>query len=177
MLSPSTDDTLRPPVAASLAHLLSAATAVFESDQDAAKDLLRRAMALLPRTLPRDATTAAKKHRGTLAPWQMRKVTAFIEANLHGHIRAMDLATTAHLSSSHFSRTFKTTYGMAPCIYVARYRIERAKQLMLNTQEALSRIALDCGLCDQSHFTRMFRRMTGMSPSLWRRQFVSAPAP
>jgi AraC-like DNA-binding protein len=42
---------------------------------------------------------------------------------------------------------------------------------MLSSGDALSRIALDCGMCDQAHFTRVFRRVVGVSPSVWRRQF------
>ncbi|WP_225890025.1 helix-turn-helix domain-containing protein [Indioceanicola profundi] len=55
------------------------------------------------------------------------------------------------------------------CMFVWQ-RIERAKHLMLTTDEPLARIALDCGLADQSHLTRLFRTRVGMSPQSWRRE-------
>jgi len=49
---------------------------------------------------------------------------------------------------------------------------------MRTTSEPLARIALDCGLCDQSHLTRQFRRLVGMTPRAWRREQARlAPAP
>jgi AraC-like DNA-binding protein len=47
--------------------------------------------------------------------------------------------------------------------------MERAQGLMLSTDKALSEIAAECGLADQSHFTRLFRRFVGESPAAWRR--------
>jgi AraC-like DNA-binding protein len=44
--------------------------------------------------------------------------------------------------------------------------------MMLTTTEPLCRIALDCGLCDQSHLTRLFRRVVGTTPNAWRREYA-----
>jgi AraC-like DNA-binding protein len=45
---------------------------------------------------------------------------------------------------------------------------------MLTTDEALSQIALACGLCDHAHFSRLFRRVLGISPNMWRRQWLGS---
>jgi transcriptional regulator GlxA family with amidase domain len=47
----------------------------------------------------------------------------------------------------------------------ARIRIERAAQLLRETDKALSLVALEAGFCDQSHMNRTFRRILGRSPS------------
>jgi transcriptional regulator GlxA family with amidase domain len=44
-----------------------------------------------------------------------------------------------------------------------------AQQLMLDTSQPLSTIAVACGMCDQSHLTRWFTRLSGESPNQWRR--------
>ncbi len=48
-------------------------------------------------------------------------------------------------------------------------RVAMAQRLMLGTSEQLSRIALSCGMSDQSHLTRWFRRIVGETPAAWRR--------
>lgn len=108
--------------------------------------------------------------RGGLAPWQAKRVTAYITQHLDRRIRNTELAQLASLSESHFARAFRRTFGATPGSYIAARRMERAQSQMLKSTDALAGIALGCGLADQSHFTRMFRRVVGMSPGAWRRQ-------
>jgi AraC family transcriptional regulator len=55
-------------------------------------------------------------------------------------------------------------------------RIEKAKQLLVNTSLSLAKIALACGFSDQSHFGRVFSRATHTSPGAWRRYLRSNPS-
>jgi AraC-like DNA-binding protein len=96
-------------------------------------------------------------------------VLNYVESNLDDRLSVPQIAETVHLSSSHFSRAFKRTFGMSVHAWVMRRRIEVAQGLMLNTQQTLSEIALRCGLSDQSHLTRWFRRVVGETPGSWRR--------
>jgi AraC-like DNA-binding protein len=107
--------------------------------------------------------------RNGLRPWQARRVTTHIDANLAAPIRIKDLASLADISTSHFCRTFKCTFGYTARAWIARRRIEAAQSLMLLTHAPLSEIALSCGMSDQSHFTRAFRRIVGETPQSWRR--------
>jgi AraC family transcriptional regulator len=104
-----------------------------------------------------------------LPPWRLRRVLAFVEANLSNAIQVKDLAAQARLSECYLSHLFRNTIGQSPFAYVRRRRIERAKHLMLLTEKSLAEIAGECGLCDQAHFSRLFRQMVGMSPAAWRR--------
>jgi len=157
-----------------LSKLLAAASASVDNDIVAAKDCIRRAEELLDsccsqrQRLFQDRPTA----RGGLAPWRKSRVVAYIEANLASHIRPSDLAEILRLSTGHFFRAFRESFGEAPLAYVARQRIRRSQALMLNSRATLAQIALDCGMCDQAHFTRVFRRIVGHSPSVWRREFA-----
>ncbi len=118
--------------------------------------------------------------RGGLAPWQIRRITTFIDANLDGTLRTADLAKLAGLSAFHFTRAFGESFGYPPHRYVMRRRVERAQGLMLTTAAPLGQIALECGLADQAHFSKLFSRLTGESPASWRRartgQAVAAAA-
>lgn len=120
---------------------------------------------------------------GQLAKWQARRVHAYVEAHLDTRLKVSEIARSVHLSSSHFSRAFKRTFGMTVHAWVMRRRIEMAQGMMLSTPHTLSEIALHCGLSDQSHLTRWFRRVVGMTPGSWRREryepdsFQVRPAP
>ncbi|WP_192982043.1 helix-turn-helix domain-containing protein [Pseudomonas sp. EggHat1] len=105
-----------------------------------------------------------------LTRWQTRRLDQYIGDNLATAIRTCDLAAQLSLSSSHFSHVFKQTFGITPLAYVARKRIEAAREMMLSTDQPLTQIAHAHGFCDQSHFTRTFRRETGLSPLIWRQR-------
>ena len=107
--------------------------------------------------------------RTGLAPWQVRRVLAYIEANLDQTVRNKDLAAVVRLSPFHFAVAFHNSVGESPHAYVIRRRVERAQGLMLSTDRSLSDIAGECGMADQAHLTRLFRKIVGESPAAWRR--------
>ena len=111
---------------------------------------------------------------GGLAPWQLRRVLAHIEAHLESRMVIESLADVASLSPSYFSRAFKQSAGVSPKTYLIRRRVERAKALIVSGGDELKSVALHCGFADQAHLTRMFRREVGVSPGLWRRLQVNA---
>src|SRR5882762_9379850 len=168
------------PMATAIANLIEHAEAAIESDRDLARDCITRALALL-RTAgtPGNRATASpstKPQRGGLAPWQARRVVAHVDTHLASRIRTQHLTVLTKLSVSHFSRAFKTSFGVPPLEYVAARRIQLACELMLTTDDSICQIALACGLCDQSHFCRVFRRVVGASPNVWRRAHSVDPA-
>jgi AraC family transcriptional regulator len=118
---------------------------------------------------------APRAFRGGLAPWQVRSLTAHIDANLHTSLQCESLARLAGLSVSHFARAFKDTFGFSPHMFLMRRRLERAQGLMLETKGPLAQIASECGFADQAHFSRTFMQLTGESPGSWRRARASEP--
>ena len=113
------------------------------------------------------ATPAVAK--GGLAPWQTKRALGYIEANLDQTVTIADLAVLCRLSISYFSVAFSRSLGITVRAYIMRRRIDRAKTMMMSTTEQLSRIAVECGFCDQAHLSRLFRRMTGSTPTRWRK--------
>jgi AraC family transcriptional regulator len=164
---------------ATIASLVESAAASFEVDRDACRQFLLRASALIRagRAVEerRGRPAEPRKTLGRLAPWQVNRVIAHIEANLAAPIQAKDLAALVSLSTSHFFRGFKASTGMTPFEYVAQRRVELARKLMRTTHDPLSHIAVQCGLCDQSHLCRLFRRLVGQSPHAWRRANAGGP--
>lgn len=78
------------------------------------------------------------------------------------------LAELAGLSQPHYSRAFKALDRLAPYQWQLKAHIERAKELMLNTNRSLADVAEATGFSDAVHFGRTFRKMTGATPAAWR---------
>ena len=158
-----------------MADLCFAVRSALDDERGTAEESLRRAFDALKEMGGTGAEPKEPAVRGGLSPWQIRKVTSHVDANLDRPIRNEELATLVRLNPSHFGRAFRNSLGEPPHEYVIRRRVERAQGLMLSTDASLSEIALDCGLADQSHLTRLFRRIVGESPRAWRRARLSAP--
>jgi len=106
-----------------------------------------------------------KQFRG-LAP-----VIRYLEENYTSSVPMREMAHLAGISSTHFNRQFTFLFGMSPTRFLHSLRVEKARQLLIHTDEAVGGIALETGYHDQSHFTRHFRRLTGMTPGQFRSRF------
>lgn len=108
--------------------------------------------------------------RGGLAAWQERKAKEILTADLTRSVTLGELASACRLSRSHFARCFKVTTGLPTHRWLARYRVERAKDLLVHSSKSLEQIAEECGFADRSHFARAFLKGVGASPARWRRE-------
>ena len=149
---------------------------LFELLETAKRELEREAAKALPATassIPQSEIERRSRIKGVtpgaLAGWQIARVRAFIDENLHRTIHAKDLSAVAQRSTAHFSRSFKQAFGEPPHAYLVRRRLERVCHLMITSSASLSEIALSVGFSDQSHLCKLFRQAFGQSPSSWRR--------
>jgi AraC family transcriptional regulator len=107
--------------------------------------------------------------RGGLAAWQQRRIVEFIEAHLADDFPLSALASLAQLSTYHFARAFKRSFGIPPHRYHTNRRIERARALLANPRTSVAEIAFDVGFSGASAFTATFRRTAGQTPTGYRR--------
>jgi AraC family transcriptional regulator len=105
---------------------------------------------------------------GGLPLHKLRRVIDFIEANLERNLALAELAREADLSVYHFVRAFKQSMSVTPIQFLMQRRIERAKELLADSERPLSEIALRVGFKNQSHFTTLFRKFTEVTPKAWR---------
>jgi AraC-like DNA-binding protein len=99
---------------------------------------------------------------------QFRRVVEYIQINIARSISIARLSGEANLSTSQFRKRFHRLFGLSPNEFILRTRLQRAARLLKNTDDALIRIALDCGFCDQSYFTKRFRDFFGVTPHRYR---------
>ena len=105
-----------------------------------------------------------------LAGWKMRRVIDFIEDNLEGDLSLQAMAAEVDISPLYLARAFKAAVGQSPHQYVLARRIERAKELLRNTDLPVVDVALSSGFSSQSHLSHWFIRQIGVSPAMYRRQ-------
>ena len=87
------------------------------------------------------------------------------------------LARVAHVSPAHFSRQFRATFGESPHHYLQRRRVERAMELLRETDCPVTEICFDVGFASLGTFSRTFRAIIGASPSAYRARAMPMVAP
>ena len=85
-----------------------------------------------------------------------------------------EIAQSVNMSAFYFCKTFKRATGMTFTEYLARVRVEKVKNLLLNPHKRVSEAAYEAGFQSLSQFNRVFRRIAGQSPSAYRDQLHGA---
>jgi AraC-like DNA-binding protein len=101
---------------------------------------------------------------------KLRRATAFIGEHFTGRLRMSDVARVAGFAPSHFSRLFKQRHGATFERYVLVRRLDRAKELLRNTDMSIERISHQSGFGSPLYFYEAFRRAVGTTPSAFRRE-------
>ncbi len=98
----------------------------------------------------------------------MTRARVYIAARHPDELTLGEVAKAVNMSAFHFCKIFKRTTGMTFTGYLARVRVEKVKNLMLNPHKRISEAAYETGFQSLSQFNRVFRRLAGESPSKYR---------
>lgn len=93
----------------------------------------------------------------------------FISTNLDSQLTLENLSSRFFYNPSYFSRLFKQKYGIKFVDYVLNIRIEKSKELLLNTDKSIKDIAKETGFSSSSVFCRSFLKLIKMSPKEYRK--------
>jgi len=96
------------------------------------------------------------------------RARAFIAEHLGEQLGLHQVAQAAHMSAFYFCKIFKGATGLTFTDYIARARVEKTKQLLLNPHMRVSEAAYEAGFQSLSQFNRVFRRIVGEAPSAYR---------
>jgi AraC-like DNA-binding protein/quercetin dioxygenase-like cupin family protein len=140
-----------------------------ELRRDEAQPLLCHA--LLCRFLHATVKGARQRRKGATSRFDA--VLAYIASHLDAPLPVAELARVAELSESRFKATFKQAHGMSPAEYVARARVDRARERLLDSGDTVTRIAGDLGFSTPQYFASVFRRFTGCTPGEFRRRGIA----
>ena len=91
---------------------------------------------------------------------EIKSFKAIIEAQLFSGLTLSDLAYLTNKSLSTFKRDFKKYYHTTPSHYIKNRKLEKAAQLLHNSNLRITDIAFDCGFKTLAHFTKSFHQNT-----------------
>lgn len=100
----------------------------------------------------------------------VQKAFDYIDEHQGKAISLTEVARAVNISSYYFCRMFKEETGMNFTEYLARLRVEKAKNMLLNPHQRVSEVAYEVGFQSLSQFNRSFARFVGCSPTDWRRK-------
>jgi AraC-like DNA-binding protein len=96
------------------------------------------------------------------------KAKSFIGEHHAEPLSLGQIAKVLKVSTFYFCKIFKKATGLTFTDYLARTRIEKTKNLLLNPNVRVSEVAYNCGFASLTHFNRIFKRVVGKSPTDYR---------
>lgn len=96
------------------------------------------------------------------------KTLSLMEIAVDGSLSLGDLAEELGMKPSGFSRKFQASFGEKPSSYLSRLRLNRAQQMLRQTDAALVSISMECGFSSQAHMTTRFVEHFGITPAKYR---------
>lgn len=87
-----------------------------------------------------------------------------IDESLENMPTIPELATLVDMSESHFRRSFKQCFGIAPQDFIMQQKLHHAADLLTKSDMPIAEIAVACGFGDQSYFIKQFGRFFGETP-------------
>lgn len=101
------------------------------------------------------------------------KAEAYIKNNYRSEITSKTMAAALNFHYNYITRCMKQVYDMTPIDYLAKYRLEQAKLLLLKTEWPVSEIAHYVGFENVPYFSNCFANQIGLSPTKFRKQYMS----
>ncbi|MDP3070617.1 MAG: PocR ligand-binding domain-containing protein [Opitutaceae bacterium] len=98
----------------------------------------------------------------------MARARVLIAERHADELSLQEVARGVNMSAFYFCKSFKKATGLTFTDYLARLRVEKVKNLLLNPHKRVSEAAYEVGFQSLSQFNRVFRRIVGESPSVWR---------
>lgn len=98
-------------------------------------------------------------------PQPMQKAIRLMQAHMESPLQIDAIATRIGLSPRQLERQFRANLGMAPARYYLSLRIDRAREMLLYTEQPVIDVAVAVGFGSTSHFSRWFREFYQVRPS------------
>ena len=100
----------------------------------------------------------------------LKECLLYMEEHYQEKLYIRDLASLCHLNEQYFTRFFGNHVGVPPLEYLNRYRVKKATDLMLHSEEKIVDIAKNTGFHNQGNFIKTFKTIMGESPNQYRKR-------
>jgi AraC family transcriptional regulator of adaptative response / methylphosphotriester-DNA alkyltransferase methyltransferase len=117
------------------------------------------------------------KPQGTRMPNEelVAQIARTLDARYEEALSLDKLANLFHVSPYHLQRTFKRIQGQTPAQYLLGVRLTKARELLAQTNDAITDIAAQVGISNASHFSTVFLQHSGLTPNSFRKNINSFP--
>ena len=120
-------------------------------------------------TLQHVEAALSRQHTLNRATQQLiRRAMAYIHTHYSESISREEIAEHVGISVDYLTDCFRQELGITPITYIRRYRIRQACELLQNSDQSITQIALAVGFSDSAHFARTFQREMNMTPRVYR---------
>ena len=106
----------------------------------------------------------------------VKRAVAYLQENYTRPLSRWEIASAVGVSEDYLSRVFSRELSVPPWDYLNRYRVLRAKELLIKTTDNIGGIARQVGFKDQAYFSRVFHKLTGLSPQTFRNTREEGPS-
>lgn len=111
------------------------------------------------------------KEQDILLQSRIQTMIQFIAENYTEKLTLADIALSANISKSETLRCFHQAVQTTPVKYVTGYRLNRAKERLIATNDTVTQIASSVGIDSISYFVRIFTKEFGITPRAFRLQY------
>jgi len=115
-----------------------------------------------------EAALARQPSLGRATQLLVRKAMAYIHGQYFTSITREEIADHIGISADYLTDCFRQELGVTPSTYIRRYRIRQACELLINTDQSITQVAMTVGFSDGAHFARTFQREIGTTPRAYR---------
>ncbi len=116
-----------------------------------------------------ESALSRQRRLGSGTQQVVRRAAALIHTHYADPLTREQLAAQVGVSADHLTASFRQEMGITPIAYLNRYRISRARDLLMTSSRSITEVALSVGFGDLANFSRTFHREVGLSPNAYRR--------
>lgn len=162
---------------AGIHHLLEEQITAIIDEYSAQKDACEIAMrarlldilVLLARNVPMQPYSPQKRNRRLNRLERLENVFTYVENNYCSDISLEEISSVANFSEYYFTRFFKEATGMTFGSYLSNYRVEKAAQLLRDTNDTITEVVFKSGFGSIKNFNRVFKQIKGCPPSIYKK--------
>jgi len=103
---------------------------------------------------------------------EISKATNYIKANYNKNINLKNIAENVNLNPAYLSSLFKKELGINFIDYLNGLRVEKARELLLETNLMTYEIAENVGFSEETYFSKVFKSVVGTSPTEFRKNWT-----
>lgn len=136
------------------------------------QSLIQNLLIYIARNVDKEFKPVPKKHKDE--EFSFFHILEYIDTHSSEPLEVQNLASMCHMSYSNFAKLFREQYGRSCKEYINYIRLNKAQEMLINSEYDLNYIAMETGFYDCSHFIRTYKKWKGITPEQERKRLSSS---